>query len=45
MITFCEVPNFILELKVSQFVTQKTFQKKSIGVFYWETNIEFQNSF
>ncbi len=42
---FCEVPNYAFELNVCQYVIQKTFKKKSIGVFNRETNIEFQKSF
>jgi hypothetical protein len=38
----CEVTNYTFELNVSQFVTQKTFQKKTIRVFYWDKqNKEF----
>ncbi len=40
--TFCEVPNYTFELNVCLSVCEKTFKKKSIGVFYWKTNIEFK---
>ena len=32
-IIYCEVPNHIFGLNVCQFFIQKTFQKKSIGLF------------
>jgi hypothetical protein len=31
---YFEVPNYTFGLNVCQFVTQKTFKKKSIGVFF-----------
>ena len=34
---------YTFELNVCLSVTKKNINKKSIGVFYWETNIELKN--
>jgi len=39
----CEVPNYSFGLNVCQCVTQKTFQKKSIGVFFKKTKCSSTN--